>query len=222
MSRYRSGLALGIFIASLVCAVSTVQAGTVSATVTYPAVSVDGSPIPSTCVSASPCGKLVASRIEYGSCAIGGAFGTKVGEVQLAPGATTLTLSDVVPAVYCLRGFSKNDYGKEGVASNVLTRAVDTPAPGALTLAAVGSDGTVLTWTPPTANTDGSALTDLTGYTLYYGNSANALNTTLPIAGAVSAYTLGALPPGTWYFAIDSVAASGLHSVTSEVAWKVI
>ena len=38
-----------------------------------------------------------------------------------------------------------------------------------ITVTQVGLGSMSLSWTPPTQNTDGSALTDLAGYKLYYG-----------------------------------------------------
>jgi len=39
-----------------------------------------------------------------------------------------------------------------------------------------------IAWSAPTDNTDGSALTNLAGYNIYYGTSANAMTTKINIA----------------------------------------
>lgn len=64
-----------------------------------------------------------------------------------------------------------------------------------------------LTWTAPTQNTDGSTLTDLSGYRIYYGTSATNLNQVLTLtnAGLVS-YVVPSLTAGTWYFEMTALA----------------
>jgi hypothetical protein len=80
-----------------------------------------------------------------------------------------------------------------------------------------------LTWTAPTTNTDGSALTDLAGYHIYYGNSPSALSTMIDIASAGTlSYTVGSLASGTWYFAISAYTTSGLQSALSATGSKSI
>lgn len=78
-----------------------------------------------------------------------------------------------------------------------------------------------LTWTPPTTNTDGSALTDLAGYRVYYGTNSSALNQvqTVASAGATTA-TVTPLAAGTWYFALEAFTAAGAESLPSTVVSK--
>ena len=63
-----------------------------------------------------------------------------------------------------------------------------------------------LSWTKPTQNTDGSVLTDLAGYKLYYGTDPNNLSNTIDIAsGNTLSYTVQGLTAGTlYYFSISS------------------
>jgi hypothetical protein len=86
------------------------------------------------------------------------------------------------------------------------------------------SDGRVtLSWTPPTENTDGTPLTDLSGYKIYYGTSAAALTKSVAVNTAgVSMHVVEDLTPATWYFAITAVTASGEESNFSNVAYKKI
>lgn len=80
-----------------------------------------------------------------------------------------------------------------------------------------------VTWTAPTANTNGSALTDLAGYTIHYGTSAGALSQSVnvPNAGATD-YVVQGLVDGTWYFAISAYTNTGLQSSYSSVVSKTI
>ena len=75
-----------------------------------------------------------------------------------------------------------------------------------------GSTAT-LTWTPPTTRTDGSALTNLAGFNIYYGNSptglANELN--VPSAG-LSTYVISNLPAGNYFFAMTAYDSDALES----------
>lgn len=75
-----------------------------------------------------------------------------------------------------------------------------------------------VTWTAPTANTNGSALTDLAGYTIYYGTSPTALtqSVSVPNAGATDHVVQG-LTGGTWYFAVKAYTSAGLQSSYSAI-----
>jgi len=76
------------------------------------------------------------------------------------------------------------------------------------------TSGTVtLSWTAPTENTNGTALTNLAGYTIYYGTSATALTEKISIStvGMLN-YVISNLSSGTWYFQIVAVNSSGVQS----------
>lgn len=74
-------------------------------------------------------------------------------------------------------------------------------------------------WTPPTQNSDGTALTDLAGYRIRYGTAAGALNQTIDVTNAaLSSYVVTSLTAGTWYFAVASVNSAGAQSADSNVA----
>jgi len=91
----------------------------------------------------------------------------------------------------------------------------ETTGPSQSTTPAAASNVT-LSWTPPLENTDGSMLTDLAGYRILYGNSANNLNRTvnIPVPG-VTAYVIEGLAAGTWYFAVRAFSAAGIESALS-------
>ncbi len=75
-----------------------------------------------------------------------------------------------------------------------------------------------LDWTPPTQNSDGSTLTNLAGYTVYYGTSPDQLNQSVKLTNpGLTAYTLSNLSPGKWYFAVTSYSSTGIESVRSGV-----
>lgn len=87
----------------------------------------------------------------------------------------------------------------------------------------VGSGTATLSWYAPTENTDGSALTDLTGYRIYYGTDADALTQSVNIdTVGITTYVVSNLGTGTWYFAIKAYNATGVESDLSNVASKTI
>jgi hypothetical protein len=90
--------------------------------------------------------------------------------------------------------------------------------------AAPAQNGTaVLNWVPPTQNTDGSVITNLAGYYVYYGSSPTSMTNRIQISNAgLTAYTLTGLATGTTYFAISAYEAGGAESALSNVGSKVI
>jgi len=80
-----------------------------------------------------------------------------------------------------------------------------------------------LNWTPPTQNTDGSPLTDLSGYIVMYGTNASSLSQQASITDpTASTYMVPGLSAGTWYFAVKAVTSSGVDSGSSNTVNKTI
>jgi hypothetical protein len=80
-----------------------------------------------------------------------------------------------------------------------------------------------LSWVPPTQNTDGTALTDLSGYRVYFGSSPSSLTQVVPISGASNtSYVVRNLSAGTWYFALSAYSNAGTESARSAVLSKTI
>jgi len=89
--------------------------------------------------------------------------------------------------------------------------------------APTGSGTADLSWTAPTQNTDGSALTDLAGYRVYHGTSPSALTDVIQVAGAANtSYSFSQLTSGTHYFAVAAYNAAGVESTLSAVGSKTI
>jgi Putative Ig domain len=88
--------------------------------------------------------------------------------------------------------------------------------------AAPTTNGTAtLHWTPPTLNTNGTALTNLAGYKINYGISASSLAQTVQITDpAATNGTVTGLTSGTWYFAVISYNSDGTSSALSSVVSK--
>jgi hypothetical protein len=98
------------------------------------------------------------------------------------------------------------------------TIAVNAPAP---TPATTGS--ATLSWTAPTENTDGTPISGLAGYHIYYGTSANALTTTITISDPTeTSFVVSGLAPGTYYFTVVAYNSAGVDSAQSNMGSKTI
>jgi hypothetical protein len=87
----------------------------------------------------------------------------------------------------------------------------------------VTTGSATISWTVPTMNTDGSALTNLAGYRLYYGTSATNLSQTVQITNpSLTTYMVNNLAPGTWYFAMVDYTSTGDVSGYSNMGNKTI
>ena len=92
-----------------------------------------------------------------------------------------------------------------------------------VTVQAYSFGSITLSWTPPTQNTDGSALTDLAGYRIYWGPQAtNYTNSVAVMSPGITSYVVENLASGTYYFAATAVNAYGVESALSTAAPAVV
>ena len=117
--------------------------------------------------------------------------------------ANTGTYSNILITVYdgyqkaVLPAFSIVVQG----ASNATSPSV--PSAGSATLA----------WQPPSQNTNGSMLTNLAGYHIYYGTAPNNLAQTVNVPNpGVTRYVLSGLTAATWYFQMTAYDKNGMES----------
>jgi Putative Ig domain len=92
-------------------------------------------------------------------------------------------------------------------------------------IAAAATSGTAMvTWVAPTENTNGTALTDLAGYYVYYGTDASSLSQTIQVSNAAAlTYEVTGLAAGnTWYFAVSAYTTAGEQSALSAVSSKTL
>lgn len=93
----------------------------------------------------------------------------------------------------------------------------------AATLTYVSGSGQSITWTIPTQSADGTTLSDLAGFRIYYGTSPDNLNSTQDVANAAAtSATVSGLTPGTWYFSVVAYDSDGFESVFSAQTSKVV
>jgi hypothetical protein len=78
-----------------------------------------------------------------------------------------------------------------------------------------------LSWQPPTQNVDGTKLTTLAGYQIYYGTVSGQYPYSVSIgSSAITSAVIENLAPATWYFAIKAVTSTGTQSDYSAEASK--
>jgi len=99
------------------------------------------------------------------------------------------------------------------------TNTADLPA-FSVTVVGTATGSALLSWTPPTTNVDGSALT-LTGYKIYYGTSQGLYPNQVSVGPNLTSYMIEQLTPATYYFVATSLSANG-ESSYSNVATKVV
>jgi hypothetical protein len=81
-----------------------------------------------------------------------------------------------------------------------------------------------IAWDAPTTNADGTPLTDLAGYRIYFGTASPLTvdNSTSVDAGNVTEFRVTGLEAGTYYFAVSAVDSNGnASSFSDEVSAEV-
>lgn len=148
---------------------------------------------------------------------------TFTADIVQADGSATPTLTwDTEPlASDCV---ASGDWsGNKGAAGNETLQPITSSATYNLSCS-WSADSATLSWTAPTQNTDGTALTDLAGYRLYSGTVQGG---PYELAGdvdnpSVTSFIVQPLSTGTWYFAATSYNAIGVESAFSNEAMKVL
>ena len=78
---------------------------------------------------------------------------------------------------------------------------------------ATGTGSVTLNWSAPTQNEDGTTLTDLAGYTIYYGSQSGNYTTQIPIDNpSITTYVVDGLTPDTYYFVATATDSDGIES----------
>lgn len=140
-----------------------------------------------------------------------------------SPLAQSVTWSTTPVATSCVAsgGWS----GNKAASGTAALPAVTDDTSYTLTCAWPGAAGSALiTWSAPSTNTDGTALTNLASYKIVYGTSSTNLSQSLAVSnpGMLSG-TVNNLTGGTTYFfAVRAVNALGTESGNSNVTSKAI
>jgi hypothetical protein len=117
----------------------------------------------------------------------------------------------------------------EGAFTNIVISVSDGKVSSSLSAFTINvnktaPDGEVtLTWSAPTRNNDGTQLTNLSGYRVYYGQSSSSYSRTLSLPSpSLRSVGIEGLATGTWYFAIKALAGDGQESSFSSQVSKYV
>jgi len=175
------------------------QSATVSVTAALPAITLAANP---STVNSGATSTLTWSATNATSCAATGGWG----------GTEPTSGSYTSPALSANASYSISCTGTGGTASQTVTVTV------------TGTTGTAtLAWVAPTLNVDGTPITALSGYHIYYGTSPSALTQSATVSDATATtYTVSGLASGTWYFAVAADAVDGTESTQTAPVTKTI
>lgn len=125
------------------------------------------------------------------------------------------------------RLYGQPTLGNIGTYSNITVTVTDGEKTDTLTFSVTVTDtalGSVsLGWQPPTQNEDGTALTDLAGYKLYYGKDSGVYDNEIVIGSAgTTNYVVDNLLPDTYYFAATAYNIAGVESSLSAEAVRTV
>jgi hypothetical protein len=173
-------------------------------------------PPPAPTISGTPPGQVTAGQAYSFTPTANGPSGTTLSfSVQNLPSWATFSI-----ATGALTGTPASS--NVGTFSNIVISVSDGQASASLPAfsiqvnAQASTGSAALSWTAPTTNTDGSALTDLSGFVINYGTSATNLSQQVAISSAsTTSYTVTGLATGTWYFSVTAVASDGTQSSPS-------
>jgi hypothetical protein len=133
-----------------------------------------------------------------------------------------LRLAQLALAAFLCTGVAAcGGQGASGSSAAVASNAAGSPAASSASSASSATASTkavTLSWSPPTQNSDGSSLTNLSGYILHYGTASQDYTGSIEItAPTETSYVVSGsnFPPGTYYFAISAYNAQQVSSSMS-------
>ena len=118
--------------------------------------------------------------------------------------------------------------GNVGTVANIVISVSDGEASDSLgaftvTVSQAALGNVTLNWNAPTQNTDGSPLTDLAGYKIFYGTSSRNYDHEIDIGNpGMTTYVVDNLVPDTYFFAAKSFNTSGVDSDFSGEAVRTV
>jgi hypothetical protein len=106
--------------------------------------------------------------------------------------------------------------GGSSSSSGVSTGSSSSGGSSSSSGATAGTKSATLSWAAPTENTDGTALTNLAGYNIYYGNNTGAMTNKISInTTGIQTYVIDNLASGSWYFTVTALNSAGTESVAA-------
>jgi hypothetical protein len=145
-------------------------------------------------------------------------FNTQYGHLYgIPPDSAVGTYKDIV--ISASDGISQSSLPPFSI--TVTGTAPPSSGSGGTTAPTTGS--ATVTWQPPTANTNGTSITNLAGYVIEYGKSASTMSTTVKVANpGLTSYVVENLAAGTYYFGVTAYNSAGQTSSVSNVASKTV
>jgi hypothetical protein len=126
-------------------------------------------------------------------------------------------------ALIMLTGTILTGCGGADSATGATGTAPNPTSPASPTNPGSGTGSATISWSAPAENYDGSAITDLAGHRIYYGNSPDTLSNMIQVSNpGITLYVLDNLPSGKYYFALTAYNTSGAESDRSEIASKTV
>lgn len=112
----------------------------------------------------------------------------------------------------------------EGIVIGVTDGAADAELePFSITVTATAAGAIELSWSAPEKNSDGTPLTDLAGYKIYYGTEPGEYTESVTIDNpGIVTYVLEDLVPATYYFVATAYNAEGTESEPSDMASETV
>jgi len=95
--------------------------------------------------------------------------------------------------------------------------------PFAINVTQVATNSIMLTWTPPTEYEDGTPLSDLAAYKIYYGQFEGNYPSQISIDNpGLTSHMVENLPPNTYFFVATSINSTGFESEFSNVVTRTV
>lgn len=111
--------------------------------------------------------------------------------------------------------------GKVCQTSSTATAPAPAPSPAPAPAPSTGSAN--VAWVAPTKNADGSTLSDLAGFRVYYGTTAGQYTKSVTINSPYTTnYTISSLPAGTYHIIVKAYDSSNNESAASTAVSKTI
>ncbi len=115
------------------------------------------------------------------------------------------------------------DVGSSAIMLTVSNGYAQTQTSFTLTVVQTASGSASLSWVAPTLQTDGSPLTDLAGFRVYFSTDPTTLSNRTDVSNStVTTAVVANLTPGTWYFAVTAIDKQGNESDFSGIATKTL
>jgi hypothetical protein len=115
-----------------------------------------------------------------------------------------------------------------GTYSNIRISVTDGAASANLAafsveVVATATGSVTLNWTSPTQNTDGTPLSNLAGYKIYWGTSQGSYPNSVTLNNpGLATYVVDQLTPATWFFVATAINSQGVESALSGAVSKLV